>query len=73
MHTFDGCGYVNLNELYQINILDFDGDIVISFTMISNDINKIIKTVKDSYSSQGFYYEISKLVVGELPIHSDLL
>ena len=65
--------HVDLNNLYYVSILDFDGDIVLTKTMITDDVSKIITYLKDQYSTQGFYYEISKLVVAELPMISDLL
>ena len=67
------CIHVDMKNLYHVAILDFDGDIVLTKTMMTDDVSKIITYLKDQYSTQGFYYEISKLVVAELPMVSDLL
>ena len=66
------CIHVDMKNLYHVAILDFDGDIVLTKTMMSDDIQKIITYIKDNYPTTGFYYEISRLRVDELPIASDV-
>lgn len=67
------CKNIDIHKLYNVAVFDFDGDTVLTTTMIADDIADIITYLKDSYSAQGFYYEISNLVVAELPMASDLL
>ena len=67
------CKHTDIHKLYNVSVFNFDGDEVVTMTMIADDISDIITYLKDNYSAQGFYYEISNLRVAELPIASDLI